>query len=83
MKVLDWKTYLEALGQAQERLFKLNRKIEKLTELSTKNQLVNLEQIESSESLKEDLIRRTKIMVDRILNEGENNIKEEEKKNDI
>lgn len=83
MKVLDWKTYVEALGQAQERLFKLNRKIEKLTELSTKNQLVNLEQIESSESLKEDLIRRTKIMVDRILNEGENNIKEEEKKNDI
>ena len=76
MKVLDWKTYVEALGQAQERLFKLNRKIEKLTELSTKNQLVNLEQIESSESLKEDLIRRTKIIVDRILNEGENNIKE-------
>lgn len=83
MKVLDWKTYLEALGQAQERLFKLNRKIEKLTELSAKNQLVNLEQIESSESLKEDLIRRTKIMVDRILNEGENNLKEEENKNDI
>lgn len=83
MKVLDWKTYVEALGQAQERLFKLNRKIEKLTELSMKNQLVNLEQIESSESLKEDLIRRTKIMVDRILNEGENNIKEEEKRNDI
>lgn len=83
MKVLDWKTYVEALGQAQERLFKLNRKIEKLTELSTKNQLVNLEQIESSESLKEDLIRRTKIMVDRILNEGENNIKEEENKSDI
>ena len=83
MKVLDWNTYLEALGQAQERLFKLNRKIEKLTELSAKNQLVNLEQIESSESLKEDLIRRTKIMVDRILNEGENNLKEEENKNDI
>ena len=83
MKVLDWKTYVEALGQAQERLFKLNRKIEKLKELSAKNQLLNLEQIESSESLKEDLIRRTKIMVDRILNEGENNIKEGEKRNDI
>lgn len=83
MKVLDWKTYVEALGQAQERLFKLNRKIEKLKELSAKNQLLNLEQIESSESLKEDLIRRTKIMVDRILNEGENNLKEEEKRNDI
>lgn len=83
MKVLDWKTYVEALGQAQERLFKLNRKIEKLKELSAKNQLLNLEQIESSESLKEDLIRRTKIMVDRILNEGENNLKEKEKRNDI
>ena len=83
MKVLDWKTYVEALGQAQERLFNLNREIEKLIELSTKNQLVNLEQIESSESLKEDLMRRTKIMVDRILNEGENNLKEEENKNDI
>ena len=70
MSVLDWKTYMEACEEIQGKLFRLKMQMERLTKLLEENKLVDLTQLEADKSVKEDILRRTKIFINRIL-EGE------------
>ena len=71
MSNLDWKTYREAYNEIHDELFKLSMKMNKLTKLQKENHLVNLEQIEADEKVKNDLVEDTKKIINRVLDDGE------------
>lgn len=69
MSVLDWKTYKEVCEEIQGKLFRLKMQMERLTKLLEGNQLVDLTQLGADTSVKEDILRRTKIFIHRAKNE--------------
>lgn len=67
MAILDWNTYKEAYEEIQQRMFRLKIQKEKLTKLLEGNQIVNLEEIEADESVKEDIVKNTNSLINEIV----------------